>query len=187
MTRVKGRNSCGYWECNSVVPPGHFLCRAHYEDWRDYLIDECPVCGRFKDAMYELCLDCRNRRPVVRWQPPIRVSQQRQSQSIEHSDAWNERDKTATHFFVYVLKLDGGKFYVGQTRELRERLSEHKDGKTQHTAGKNPTLQYFEILPTREAAEYREVELKRIADSNPREIRRRIIGLRDLISELRYE
>ena len=48
-------------------------------------------------------------------------------------------------------------------------------------------MQYFEILPTREAAEYREVELKRIADSNPREIRRMIIGLRDLISELRYE
>jgi len=187
MPREKGRNTCAYWECDRAIQPGHFLCREHYEDWQDYLIDECPVCGRFKDAMYELCLDCYNGRPVARWQPASSIPQREKSQSLEHSNTWNKHDEAATRFFVYVLSLDGGKFYVGQTRELRERLSEHKDGKTPSTAGANPKLKYFETLPTREAAEYREAELKKIAESNPREIRRMIINLRDLVFELRFE
>lgn len=76
---------------------------------------------------------------------------------------------------------------MGQTRELRERLSEHKDQMTSSTARLNPKLQYFEIVPTREAAAAREVELKKLTDSNPRQIRRMIIGFRDLFRELEFE
>jgi predicted GIY-YIG superfamily endonuclease len=113
--------------------------------------------------------------------------QQKKHPNIEHSEAWQKGDKDVTRFFVYILKLDGGKFYVGQTRELRERLSEHRDDETGSTKGLNPRLQYFEVLSTREAAEFRESELKNIAQSNPRQIRRMIIGFKDLISELNYE
>jgi len=106
---------------------------------------------------------------------------------VEHFDAWIKGDKRADRFFVYILKLDNGDFYVGQTRELRERLSEHRDNKTSSTAGRNPKFQYFEVLPTREAAELREAELKRLKDSNPRQIRRMIIGFQDIIRELEWE
>ena len=76
---------------------------------------------------------------------------------------------------------------MGHTRELRERLSEHIDGKVASTKGRSPRLQYFEILPTREAAEIRESELKKLARYNPREIIRMILGFKDLVSELNYQ
>ena len=60
------------------------------------------------------------------------------------------------------------------------------DGKVASTKGFSPRLQYFEILPTREAAEIRETELKKFVGSNPRQIRRMILGFRDLVSELNY-
>ena len=104
----------------------------------------------------------------------------------EHAEAWDKGDATADHFFVYILSLSGGKFYAGQTRELRERLSEHRDGQTKSTAGKNPKLVWYGMLPTREQAAAGEVELKKLVDSNPRDIRRMIIRFRDLVQELEY-
>jgi len=185
--RRKSENICGYWKCNRHIPYNHFLCAEHYEDWQYGLINRCPRCGRFKDALYELCLDCVYRRPVTRWEPPVVISTANQHYNVEHFDAWIKGDKRADRFFVYILKLDNGDFYVGQTRELRERLSEHRDNKTSSTAGRNPKFQYFEVLPTREAAELREAELKRLKDSNPRQIRRMIIGFQDIIRELEWE
>jgi predicted GIY-YIG superfamily endonuclease len=88
---------------------------------------------------------------------------------------------------VYILKLDNGDFYIGHTRELRERLSEHRDQKVSSTAGRTPKLQYFEVLPTREDAERREDELKRLEDSNPRQIRRMIISFLDFVREIQPE
>jgi len=106
---------------------------------------------------------------------------------LEHSDVWKDGDRGTDEFFVYVLKLDNGDFYVGHTRELRERLSEHNDQKVSSTAGRNPKLQYFEVLSTREAAEEREAELKRVKASNPRQIRRMIISFHDLVREIQSE
>ena len=45
--------------------------------------------------------------------------------------------------FLYNLKLDGGKFYVGKTNTLEIRLKEHQDGITRSTAGKHPKLLWF--------------------------------------------
>ena len=183
----KSRNICGYWECNRHIPYNHFLCAEHYEDWEDGLIDQCPRCGRFKDAMYKLCLDCVYSRPVTRWEPPVVIPTVNQHYGVEHSEAWAKGDKGVERFFVYILKLEDGDFYVGQTNALRERLSEHRDNKTPSTAGRNPKLQYFEVLPSRETATLREAELKRLKDSNPRQIRRMIIGFQDIIRELEWE
>ena len=155
------------------------MCYDHWMDFQDGLVDECPGCGRAKDAQYGQCLDCYRSPPrqqaraaKTRWYKP------------EYSPAWDAGDAVATQFFVYVLKLDGGDFYAGQTRELRERLLEHSDGRVKSTEGRNPKLVWFGILPTREAATSVEVELKRLVDANPREIRRMVIGFRDLVREL---
>ena len=84
------------------------------------------------------------------------------------------------------MKLDGGKIYAGQTGELRERLSEHQDGRVQSTNGKSPKLVWFSTVDTRDAATAMEVELKRLIDSHPREIRRMMLSFRDLIQELDF-
>ena len=102
------------------------------------------------------------------------------------SKAWRRNDETARSFYVYILKLDVGAFYVGQTRELRERMLEHRDGRTQSTAGRNPKLQYFEILSSRESAMTREVEIKAAVKGNNREILRMVTSFHDLVNELDF-
>ena len=105
----------------------------------------------------------------------------------EHSERWEAGDAEATEFYVYILKLDRGRFYAGQTRELRERLMEHRDGLTKSTAGQNPKLVWFSTVPTREEAVTVEVELKRLCDKNPREVRRRVRRFQDLAQELDFD
>ena len=104
----------------------------------------------------------------------------------EHSDAWEAKDAEAKDFYVYVLKLDDGSFYAGQTREIRERLMEHRDGTTKSTAGRNPKLVWFSTVSTREQATGLEVQLKKLCDQNPREIRRWVRRFQDLVEELDF-
>ncbi|MYC06182.1 MAG: hypothetical protein F4X57_03240 [Chloroflexi bacterium] len=56
------------------------------------------------------------------------------------------------------MKMDGGRFYVGQTQDLRERISEHRVGNTKSTAGKNPKLVWFAQMPSRDCARSRTEE-----------------------------
>jgi len=98
--------------------------------------------------------------------------------------SWIKKDRESHRFYVYILKLDNGKLYVGQTRKLLERISQHKEGQTISTAGTNPKLRYFEILPTREDAMRREHELKKLARSDNREMYKMIRTFHDLISEI---
>jgi predicted GIY-YIG superfamily endonuclease len=100
------------------------------------------------------------------------------------SKSWSKKDEEVNRFFVYILRLEDGRLYIGQTRELRERMLEHKDGTITSTAGKKPKLRYFEILPTRQSAMSRENELKEKIRSNRREIYRMISDFRELISEV---
>ena len=183
----KSSNVCGYFSCHRRIQGDRFLCAEHYRDWKDGLVDECPNCGRFKNAEYKLCLDCAQGRPQPQWKSATVISSQKEHYTPESSKAWIKGDKETVRFFVYILKLDDGNFYVGHTRELRERMSEHRDNRTVSTAGRNPSLQYFEILPSREVATLREAELKKLARSNPRQIRRIIIGFQDLIRQVQLE
>jgi predicted GIY-YIG superfamily endonuclease len=100
---------------------------------------------------------------------------------------WTENDALSPYFYVYILKLDGGKFYAGQTRELEERLGEHKDGHVQSTAGQYPKLVWFTTVESREEATKLEADMKQTIDVNPRQIRRMIVRLRNLVRELNYE
>ena len=72
------------------------------------------------------------------------------------SKMWKKNDEGIEIFYTYILKLDDGSYYAGQTRQLRERMKKHKNGKVSSTAGKHPRLQYFEKLTSREAAMVRE-------------------------------
>jgi predicted GIY-YIG superfamily endonuclease len=112
------------------------------------------------------------------------VSLQRRVYNPNPPKFWVKRDEGVTKFFVYILLLEGGELYIGQTRELRERMLEHRNGVTASTAGKNPKLKYFEITTTRELAMLREHELKKIVRNNRREVFRMITTFQDLVSEI---
>lgn len=165
-------NKCQYWNCNRRVRSGYFLCYEHFDDLEDGLIDKCPKCGKYKDCEFELCLNCN------------KSATKKSKYKEEHSKKWYKGDKKADRFYVYILKSRVGQFYVGQTRDLRSRLSEHRDGKTRSTAGKDMKLQYFEEKGSREEAAKREVELKRLLDTNERQVRKMIIEFQDRIKEI---
>ena len=188
--RTGNRKQCLFWDCNTPIPSNYFLCRDHFKGYQENAVDECPGCNRAKDSQYDMCLDCYNSRPKQQYRNGNARGKTNAASykwyKKEHSPAWDKGDAAANEFFVYILKLDGGRFYAGQTRELRERLSEHRDGNTKSTAGKNPKLIWFATLSTRDAATSAEVELKKLIDSNPREIRRMVVSFQDLIRELDY-
>ena len=98
----------------------------------------------------------------------------------ESEDTWDDSHED-NEYFIYILKLDDGKFYAGHTRELRERMGEHRDGKTKSTANKNPLLVWFEIVDTRKEASERESQLKKLIDKNEREVRRMVNKFQDYV------
>ena len=169
MTTKRQRSrtkNCTFWNCPKKGNPT--FCLEHYREFKAGKVDICPECGRGKDAKYPTCLDCKR-------------------YSEEHSDDWKRGDADATEFYVYVLKLNDASFYAGQTREIRERLMEHRDGTTKSTAGKEPKLVWFSTVSTRKQATELEVKLKKLCDHNQREIRRRIRGFQDLVQELEFD
>ena len=186
MPTKNSLNFCSYAGCKKQIPSNHFLCAEHHEDYKSQLINECPKCGRFKNTYYKYCADCQFGRPVKRIFTNKQIKAKMNSIAIEHSPAWEKADKEAIQFFVYILKLNDGKFYVGHSREPRVRLYEHLDGETS-IKGLNPKLKYFEILSSRVSAEEREAQLKNINEKNPRQIKRMIMEFNDLISELEHE
>jgi predicted GIY-YIG superfamily endonuclease len=180
--------TCAYWSCRREVQGHNYLCPDHYDAYKDRVINKCPDCGRFKNEVYELCLVCWKKRYAASQMKALSSNDngngKKLTYTMEYSKAWDKADEGAEHFFAYILKLDDGSFYVGHTRELRERLSEHKDDETISIAGRNPRLQYFEVLPTRESAKLREVELKILRDNNRRQIRRMKISFQDRLREV---
>ena len=185
LKRAGQQKQCLFWNCANNIPSDHFMCRTHFTALQEGKIDECPGCNRAKDKQYDTCLDCYNNRSTR--QGNARTAPANKWYNKEYSPAWEKGDAAATEFFVYILKLDGGRFYVGQTRELRERISEHRDGNTKSTAGKNPKLVWFTALSSRNAATSMEAEMKKLVDVNPREIRRMYVRFQDLIKEVDYD
>ena len=74
------------------------------------------------------------------------------------------RESPSEFFHVYILKLRDANgridFYAGQTNDLLVRLTEHQDGLTKTTAGKNPCLVWFHPVDGREKALEAEKELQ---------------------------
>lgn len=64
-------------------------------------------------------------------------------------------------FWVYVLELENGKKYIGQTNNLERRIYEHKTGRSPYTCkNKIKNLLYFEKCATRSEAILKEKFLK---------------------------
>ncbi|RJQ37619.1 GIY-YIG nuclease family protein [Candidatus Parcubacteria bacterium] len=65
-------------------------------------------------------------------------------------------------YYVYILKsLSSGRMYTGFTRDLRKRLSEHRDGHRGWTAYRRPhQLIYYEACLDERDAKSREIYLK---------------------------
>jgi len=63
--------------------------------------------------------------------------------------------------WVYVLRGKDGRHYIGISRRLRKRISEHNQGRTTADAGKGPfELVYKEAYPDHKSARVRERFLK---------------------------
>ena len=184
--RPSGR-TCAFQECTlQTSDPDHPLCRQHYYQAQQGAITKCSRCASFKPARLPLCNSCfvgGSPRSAARQQSNSAKSELR-SYQVENSTAWERADANASYFYTYILRLSDGEFYVGQTRELPERLSEHRDGKVSTTKGKTPELVWFTELPSRDEAAKLEAELKQIRDRDERSIRRMIIRFQSLVREL---
>lgn len=99
-----------------------------------------------------------------------------------------EDNHSTTEFFVYILTLDGGAYYVGNTNDLHARLQEHRTNMSQSTKGRNPKLVWFTTVPTRPEAEHLEKELNNLNANaqTRREIHRMVVRFKHLVVELDY-
>jgi predicted GIY-YIG superfamily endonuclease len=102
---------------------------------------------------------------------------------IEHSPSWEKDDGKTSAFYVYVMKLSNGSYHISNTRDLRKRISEHKDNQTQTTAGLKPKLVYYEKKRSIYDVSLQESILKDLAQSNERQFRKMITGFRDKMRE----
>lgn len=182
MTARQSGKTCGYQDCDESIRPWFELCAPHKLRQRKGEVDQCPSCGRYKAANYPLCRSC-NTGGGNRTAPSARPNRY----EPESNPKWDRADREDDVFFIYILKLNGGKFYAGHTRELRERIQEHRDGKTKSTAGKNPRLVWFDVVDTREEATVGEAYMKELIDKNEREVRRMVIEFQDLVSLVHLE
>ena len=121
---------CARIDCDRSVSYDKPLCYPHWRDFDRFHIFECERCHRFDEIIGELtpdedlCFDCTRKKDVsVHVHAPVDYQTR----------------------YLYILKLDGGQFYVGQTNDLELRLAEHRDGLTKSTANRGrPRLAWFE-------------------------------------------
>ena len=69
---------------------------------------------------------------------------------------------TSSKFYVYILfSLKDGKFYIGFTTDLKDRLSRHARGEVKSTTSRRPLkLIHYEYFINEDDAKAREVFLK---------------------------
>ena len=106
-----------------------------------YHPDQCPICGRLKNPEVVTCYICSGLVP-------------------EYSKAWEEGDAEATEFYVYIMQLNDGTLYVGQTRDIRTRKASHQNDENASTRGKDPKLIWYNTVRTRDQATNLEFHLK---------------------------
>jgi len=66
-------------------------------------------------------------------------------------------------FYMYILQSEkSGRYYIGHTGNLDERIATHNSGKVKSTRNKGPwQVLYFEKFNTKIEANRRELEVKR--------------------------
>ena len=158
---------CAHGNSNSgcTKPASHEkpLCYAHWQEFDRHEIAECARCHRFDDWVgaldLDICYECFDRERRGFPLAPVHV----------HAPIGRR------FRYLYILKLDGGTYYVGQTNDLELRLGEHRDGQTRSTAGKGPRLVWFqEWVGEARELNAEEARLTKLALDNPRAIRRMV-------------
>ena len=51
-------NTCDEQDCDEVIDDEHYLCRIHWQQFREGKISECPECGEYKPKNYPFCRRC---------------------------------------------------------------------------------------------------------------------------------
>ena len=140
-----GLPECLYAGCGKEIPADHFLCKRHYFQLGEGLVEPCPglSCTRFKSVSYDFCAVCSKHL------------------AAEDEPQWAAGDEGCSEFFTYLLVSASGEWYAGHTRDLRVREWLHRHGGCQTTSGGDYRLAWFEAHPSRSAAADRELELKR--------------------------
>ena len=123
-------------------------------------------------------------------EPPVKEHRQPppRPNTVQRDNREFPADKEADRFFVYILLLTGGEYYIGQTREIDERMHEHRNNMSQSTKGREPKLQWFTTVDTRSQAADLESELQEL-NSNPtdrRKITRLVADFKRLAVQLDY-
>lgn len=175
-------NLCQFWDCDESIRQNLFLCYDHYTEYQEDDIDECPQCDSYKYAEYDVCLNCYRQGPMAWQRPAVAVP------VVEKDDREFAVDMDVDRYFVYILLLNDGNYYVGQTNDLLARLHEHRNGMSQSTRGKDPKLQWYMTVPTRDDALNLEEALQ-ILNEHPadrRQITKLVTDFRKLTAELDY-
>ena len=87
---------------------------------------------------------------------------------------------------MYILELEDGDFYVGQTNDLKVRLAEHAMGAgAGHTKGMKPRLVWVNMATERESAKLMEARLQRAKERakerNPERVRKLAADFDELV------
>ena len=102
----------------------------------------------------------------------------------QRENASDSRFAPLVHY-VYILRLEDGTFYIGQTNDLSARVVEHRiDAGAQATKGKKQDLVWFSHTHDRKSAQQMEQRLKSALKRSPMEIEEiadRFSGLLDLV------
>jgi predicted GIY-YIG superfamily endonuclease len=170
MLMRKSNRVCEYWDCDTGVTGSDYLCDKHHKKWLDGTIDRCPKCSRFKDTIYRYCLDCYLERPIKKRKPAVVSTKQKKSPRELYTGILRGDYPRQERYFVYVIEFDGGVFYVGYTRDIHRQIS-GLGKKKSTTSGYSPKLQFLEIIAGEKDAELREAELKKLVQSDPKQIR----------------
>lgn len=127
-----GSLQCARIECVELVSYDHPLCELHWQEFNEFRLSECAQCHRFDDMLPDLeavtedvglCFDCASGVEV-----PVHVHR-----AVERPIQ-----------YLYILTLDGGDYYLGQTDDLEHQVKEHHYGRIPSTAGRNPQLVWSE-------------------------------------------
>lgn len=167
------RNECRFWSCTETIRAGHYLCLDHFIQERQRRINRCRSCTNYKAMRFSQCYVCHQPNEI----------QEGDTLTAEVAD-----NHSTTEFFVYVLTLDGGAYYVGNTNDLHARLQEHRTNMSQSTKGRNPKLVWFTTVPTRPEAETLEKELNDLNANGQtrRQIHQMVSRFKQLAAELDF-
>jgi len=82
---------------------------------------------------------------------------------MKFKEYWKKSDVGKNCFYVYILKLSNGEFYIGQTFNVEHRVLQHLKGKGAVITKKNRPVETVSVekYSTRYEAWKREIELRK--------------------------